>query len=271
LHQGQSGSANLASTPMFRLRQNLTHALRGCPKPDHVCGCFAGLLTREDGERAANLLKEFYPESSIRTEPDYAAAFFASEPGTDICVIAGTGSLVCSWDGSKMLKSGGRGFILGDEGSAYQFGRDALLEYLANPKGSSDALKKCIVDLFDAEDEPTIVSRVYRSPSPQAALAKLAKPLAADARDGKGYARVSIAKNSAALAGVVLKHAFAHLSWKKTVRLSLSGGLWKTSAMYIDGLASNLADSEISFELERIKMPPVYGAVRLAKELALGH
>ncbi len=271
LHQGQSGSANLASTPMFRLRQNLVHATRGCPMPDYVCGCFAGLLTAEDAERAISLLRELFPDARIHVEPDYAAAFFASEPETDICVICGTGSLVCSWDGKKMVKSGGRGYLLGDEGSAFQYGRDALLSYFENSAGASTPLKKCIVDLFEAEDEATIVSRLYRSPSPQAALAKLAKPLAADAKNGTKYAVDSISRNAATLAKVVMKHAETFMSWKKEIRVSLSGGLWKTSGVFVDGLAANLAPSKVDFQLERIKIPPVYGAVKLAKEMASGH
>jgi N-acetylglucosamine kinase-like BadF-type ATPase len=256
---------------MFRLRQNLTHALRGCPTPDYVCGCFAGLLTKGDAERAAELLREFYPQAKISTQPDYAAAYFASEPGTDLCVIAGTGSLVCSWDGSQMVKSGGRGYILGDEGSAFQYGRDALLSFLANPMAASDALTKCIVDLFEVEDEPSIVSRLYRSPSPQATVAKLAKPLAADAKNGREYATESIAKNASSLAAIVLKHVRAHMPGKAEIRVSLSGGLWKTSTMFVDGLAGCLADSNIHFDMQRIKTPPVFGAARLAQEMALGH
>lgn len=271
LHQGQSGSANLASTPTFRLRQNLGHATKGCPAPSVVCGCFAGLLTEDDRGRAIALLKELFPGANLHAEPDYAAALYASEEGTDICVIAGTGSLVCSKGPERIIKSGGRGYILGDEGSAFRYGKDALLAYIANPSGASAPLKKCIVDLFDAEDEPTIVSKLYRSPSPQATLAKLAKPLAADAKSGIGYAEDSITRNASELADIVREHAARHLSWKKEIRVSLSGGLWKTSNVFIEGFANQLGNGDVAFSLERIKTPPVFGAVRLAKEMAIGH
>jgi len=271
LFQGQSGSANLATTSMHRLRQSLAYATRDCPTPTHVCGCFAGLMTEGDRRRAIELLREIFPLAEIRAEPDYVAAFFASEPGTDICVIAGTGSLVCSWDGARMARSGGRGYLLGDEGSAFRYGKDALLAYFANPEGASAPLKKCLVDLFDAEDEPTIVSRLYRSSSPQATLAKLAKPFAADARSGIEYASASLERNATSLAEVVVRHARTHLPWKKTIRVSLSGGLWKISGVFADALATALAASGIDFELERIGKAPVYGAVRLAREMAIGH
>lgn len=271
VHQAQSGSANLASTPTFRLRQNLAHAMRGCPTPDAICACFAGLLTEEDRIRALELLHEVFPGVNTRAEPDYTAAFFACAEGVDLCVISGTGSLVCSEQGGKMAKSGGRGYILGDEGSAFQYGRDALLAYFANPEGASPPLKKCIVDVFDVEDEPSIVSRLYRSPSPQAALAKLAKPLASDARAGVEYAVTSIDRHSRALARVVLGHASAFMPWKKKLEVCLSGGLWKTSIVFVEGLERALGGSDLEIHLERIKTPPVFGAVRLAKEMASGH
>ena len=228
-------------------------------------------MTDEDRSRAISIIKEFFPDATVAAHPDFAAAFFESEGGTYIFVISGTGSLVCSWDGEKMNKSGGRGYLLGDEGSAFQYGRDALLAFLANPIAASTPLKKCVVDVFEADDEPTIVSRLYRSPSPQAALAKLAKPLAADYRAGLEYAVASIAKNTAALARVVLDHRSAFLPWKKEIRVSLTGGLWKTSSIFVDSLASNLEGHDVEFHLDRIKTPPVLGAVKLAKELAIGH
>lgn len=266
--QGQSGSANLASTPIFRLRQNLSQAVRGAPEPTCVCACFAGLLTEEDRSRAVHLLQELFPNAKLHAEPDYTAAYWASEPGTDICLIAGTGSLVCSWNGTRIVKSGGRGYLLGDYGSAYTYGKDALLHYLNDPNSASPPLRKTVHDLFGHEDEPSIISRLYHAPSPQAMIAKLAKPLAADAKFGAEYAHSSLQKNASMLADIVSKHIEQHIE-SKHVKICLAGGLWKTSQVFIDAFESALskATSRI-FELDRIKHPPVHGAVKLAREMA---
>lgn len=266
--QGQSGSANLASTPSFRLRQNLSQAVRGAPRPDYVCGCFAGLLTEEDRTRAIQLIGDIFPHAKVRAEPDYTAAFWACEPETDVCVIAGTGSLVCSWDGRKMVKSGGRGYLLGDFGSAYSYGRDAMLHWLADRENASPPLKKHVEHQFGSLEEPLVISRLYRAPSPQAMLAKLAKPLIVDAKFGAAYANESLDKNSGLLASVVAEHLSSHIH-KEEVQICLAGGLWKMSSMFIDAFADHLrrATSK-SVTLERIKNPPVYGAVRLAQDMA---
>ena len=51
------------------------------------------------------------------------AAFFGA-PG--IVVVAGTGSAALGWDGQRFAQAGGHGFLLGDEGSAYWIGREAV-------------------------------------------------------------------------------------------------------------------------------------------------
>lgn len=270
LHENQAGSANLVSTPEFRIRRNLAHATHGAPSPDAVCACFAGLLTEEDRRRALGLLREFFPAARLRAEPDYAAALFACPEDIDVCVIAGTGSLVCSWDGVRIVKSGGRGYLLGDPGSAFRYGRDALLQFLSDPDSAGDHLTAAIARHFDSASEAEIVSRLYRAPSPPALLAKFAKAIAQDSRDGRQYAQMSLERNSRELASVLRDHCRRHMRNQEIVRVGLTGGLWKISSRFGDAFAGALAGTEGEFRLERMTTPPVYGAVRLAKECVDG-
>jgi len=77
----------------------------------------------------------------------------------------------------RIVKSGGRGYILGDFGSGYQFGRDALIHYLDDPSACSPALRRAVSELFRTEDDSEIIASVYRSQTPAGILAKLAKPI----------------------------------------------------------------------------------------------
>ena len=270
IHQGQAGSANLVSTPERRLRSNLLQATRECPGADFVCGCFAGLLTESDRKRAESYLSAIFPRGRVHAEPDYAAAFSACEAGTDVCVIAGTGSLVCSRINGTMVKSGGRGFILGDEGSAYHFGRQAMLHYLNHPGEASDAMKEALIRQFDSLHESAIVSRLYQLPSPQSALAKLAKALGQDAKAGQPYALSAIETQMQSLVGVVVGHVGRHFSDYRSLKLTLAGGLWQTAPQFRDAFARSLTEKlpNMNLEVQRIVKPPVYGAVMLAKEMA---
>jgi glucosamine kinase len=273
IHQGQAGSANLVSTPERRLRSNLLQATRECPEADFICGCFAGLMTQQDRSRAEGYLASIFPMAKVHAEPDFAAAFSASESGTDICVIAGTGSLVCSRINGRMIKSGGRGFILGDEGSAYQVGKEALLHYFLKPDDVSDSFREMLVKQFDATDEPTIISRLYQLPSPQSALAKLAKALAHDAKESRPYAIAIVDHQMTSLSRVVARHALRHFGTSTELKLTLAGGLWQNAPQFRDAFNQRLQENlpTMNLEVHRIVKPPVYGAVMLAKELARVH
>jgi len=271
LFQGQAGAANLVTTPEPRLRKNLASASEGCPSATAVCGCFAGLVNEELRRKGEGLLRELYPGAAVRAEADYAAAYYASEAGTDVCVIAGTGSLVCSRVGDRIVKSGGRGYILGDFGSGYHFGRDALLHYLDHPADASKRVRQAVEEAFRTTDEGQIVAAVYRSQTPAGLLAKLAKPLGLDAQAGERYALESIERNFSLLVPIVVKHVHEHLPDGHKLAVSLSGGVWRSNIVFRDHFASLLTEAlprRIVF-VERLRRPPLFGAVELAKETAV--
>jgi glucosamine kinase len=74
------------------------------------------------------------------------AGAFRGGPG--IVVIAGTGSAAVGWDGSRRVRAGGHGFLLGDEGSAYWIGREAIAAALhwADGMGGSAPIHRAVVE-----------------------------------------------------------------------------------------------------------------------------
>ncbi|MEQ1822349.1 MAG: BadF/BadG/BcrA/BcrD ATPase family protein, partial [Fimbriimonadaceae bacterium] len=112
--QGQGGASNFSSTPARTLRRSVARALEAAPKVDQICGCFAGLINSEARDRARELVGTLLPDCPITLTADYAAALRASPPDTTACLIAGTGSIVCSITPEGYVKSGGGGPLLGD-------------------------------------------------------------------------------------------------------------------------------------------------------------
>jgi len=270
VHMGQGGPANLASTPPKRLEANVRKALNGCPPPDFVAGCFAGLLTQTDRDRAIELLQEIAPNAKIRAEPDYAAALMACEPGTDICLVGGTGSLVCSNFEGRVVKSGGGGYLLGDVGSASQYGRALLQHFLVvGADCLSENTKKVIDKQFESLIENEVLATLYRGGAPAARLAKLAPALARDAQSGEPYAVQALKEQTAAMASIVRIHFERFHRQKRTLNICLAGGLWEASPVFQSQLEAALcaAFSEVELTFSRIARPPVHGAVRLAQEL----
>lgn len=269
LFQGQSGPANILSTPRGRLRANLRHAVDGCPEPAVVCGCFAGLLTATDRSLARTLLLELFPNAEIRCEPDYVAALLASPPGTDVCVVSGTGSVICSRSGEALAKSGGRGYLLGNPGSAFAFGRDAIRCYLEQGEGAvGHHLLKEIDRRFDSRLENDVVAAVHRSGTPAAVLARFATPWGRDAAEGNPLAMASVRKGTGRLARQTADHIGRFVSGSGVVQVCLAGGLWSGPSIYREcyeeAVAEAIAPRKV--RIARIEQPPVRGAVRLAME-----
>jgi glucosamine kinase len=270
VHQGQSGPANLASTYPHKIREHLCQAVKGCPEPDAVAACFAGLLIDEDRKRAEGLLKGLFPAAKLQAQPDYFAALWVC-PDPSICVIAGTGSLVASRNQGRVVKSGGGGYLIGDPGSTFQYGRDALRHFLAHgPDGVSEKLRTTVEGRFGLwEGENVLLAKLYRGATPVAAVAKLASALAADAKAGETYAVDSVRCHSKELAAVVATHIERQFADAKSVGIHLAGGLWEASGLFKAKLEEDLRAElpGITLEIQRIGKAPVHGAVELAKEM----
>jgi glucosamine kinase len=269
LFTGHAGPGNIVTTPEYYLRKHLQQASRDCPPPDRVCGCFAGLLTNDDLCEALKLLSGLFPKAKCEAEPDYHAALMACKPGTHACVVAGTGSVVCSRVDGRLVKTGGRGFLLGDFGSTAQYGRDALAHYLnVGESAAGPRMRDCVRERFDSLAESDIVSRLYRHPSPVSLMVRLAPPIVHDYKAGEPYAVESVRRNTRALASVVAEHCNRHFPDVDRLNIVLAGGLWKLSEIFRSNFEQELAErlGPERAQLSRISRPPVYGAATLAKE-----
>lgn len=262
----QGGSANLANTPDDTLQRSLSKALEGAPTPDFVCGCFAGLIDQNHRQKAENLIRSFVPNAPLRLEPDYAAALRACPEGTTLCVIAGTGSIVCSRSEGQLVRSGGGGFLLGDEGSGFRYGRAALRHFLNDPKEASEDLRGAIEQLFGTLEPGEIVQKVYKAAAPAALLAHLSASLLYDASQKAPYAVSCLQEETRALADTAIRH---HARYHKEVQsplIGLAGGMWKRQ-MVRDAFAAALGTSLPHATVRKSEMPPARGAALLAMEM----
>jgi N-acetylglucosamine kinase-like BadF-type ATPase len=269
--RGEGGPANIASTPDSVLRESLRQAVHNAPRPTAVCACFAGLLTRADRIQATKILRDLFPGAVIRVEPDYAAALSICPPEADACVIAGTGALICSWKsgkaGRQVVKTGGGGYLLGDVGSAFDFGRAALKHWLDLPEPPL-TLTKAIQNHFGSTERDEVIAALYRSPSPPAALASLAPALAKLAQEGEAFALSSVRVGCAAIADCVWTHWNTHHPELENIRIALFGGLWSTP-FYVETFRREMNSRDGMKLLGKVERPPVEGAIALAREMVV--
>ncbi len=120
-----------------------------------------------DNELLVNLAEDSFENAGIRLRllSDYEIAHTGALDGEEgIIAISGTGS-VCfgrTKDG-KTMRSGGWGHLIGDDGSAYGLGRDALIAVTKciDGYGEPTALCSMISDELGLCDQTSIISYVY--------------------------------------------------------------------------------------------------------------
>jgi len=275
LHRGQSGPGNLASTPQVEIDRHIREAIADAPNPDFTCGCFAGLLTDTDRQRAIQLIANILPETQISAYPDFHASL-AAEPNTDLIIIAGTGALIASKSPTGVVKSAGGGPLLGDHGSAFDLGRRALNKLVLNPAPptASPMFWESVIELFGSKEPNQILAAVYRSVSPAARVAKLAPAIVIDAQRGLDYARQSVDEALSALAQSTWQHIIAHTDQSKPLHAKLAGGLWEIdNGILVEEFKKQLISAEprnhqLHLTVEKLSTEPVIGAANLAKPMA---
>jgi N-acetylglucosamine kinase-like BadF-type ATPase len=121
----------------------LAHA--GLPEsatPAAVCAGLAGAGPPESAEKIHALLAAEFPESKLQVCTDLDLALAATGDGPVIVLLAGTGSFAVGRNtAGETARAGGYGSQIGDEGSAYDIGRRAVLTAMhENDRTGADSL-----------------------------------------------------------------------------------------------------------------------------------
>ena len=265
VYEGSGGPGNPLTADAQTVRASYRGALAGCPAAARVAACVSGTGSAAQREQIADLLAGRFPGADIQVVPDYIAAFLAAPSGTDACIVAGTGSVVCSRaaDGGYRV-SGGRGWILGDHGSAARLGRAALEHFVSHPANVPSSFAAAIGEIFGDDDWRTVVRAVQTARNPAPLLARAAPLLTAAAETQQRWATEQLDAEMMALAATAARHIAQHIHGRPEVHIALCGGVW----------ASQIARSSVSSALERAGSyrlivtrslsDPIDGAVRLA-------
>jgi len=117
-------------------------ALPGDASAAVVCAGLAGAGPPESAEKIRVLLGAEFPESKIQVRTDLDLALAAAGDGAVIVLLAGTGSFAVGRNtAGETARAGGYGSRIGDEGSAYDIGRRAVLTAMhENDRTGVDAL-----------------------------------------------------------------------------------------------------------------------------------
>lgn len=125
----QTGSANVQNVSVAEAEENLRVLFSRFP-PVAVKQVFAGsggIDTAADAEALAALIRPNAPGVPVTVVHDTRLLLAAGHASTGVAVIAGTGSAAWGINAAgEQARAGGWGYLLGDEGSGYWFGREAV-------------------------------------------------------------------------------------------------------------------------------------------------
>jgi N-acetylglucosamine kinase-like BadF-type ATPase len=272
----EGGSTNIYSVSSGEAFKNieavLNSALRTCSLTrDDLCGgCLGSAGLGRNAERELfrgffnALLGEGVPVQLCTDAELLLAGGLGC--GEGYCLIAGTGSVALgrSLDG-MLVRAGGFGYLLGDEGAAAWIGKTAIARSLRSIEDRD--LPTCMPERITtacALEEPSDLIRYVHRDADKAAVAALAPLVTQAAREGDPLALDILGTGAAELA--LLVHSVAKRSPRiKNRELVLAGGVIEHDEILTGKLKSLLASQEGSLALAEPRGSALDGACLLAR------
>jgi N-acetylglucosamine kinase-like BadF-type ATPase len=201
-------------------------------KEDFVAGCFgsAGLARKKDIEFFESLFQSFLPFVSVYLCSDAEILLTGGLNSlSGICLIGGTGS-VCfgrTYDG-VLIRSGGFGWRLGDEGSGWNIANEAISRTLKSKelRDLPTKLDKYIYNFFKIEKIEDIISIVNDETTTKSQIGDFAKYVTLAADDGDLLA-LSILKEAGISLYELVKSVIDRLPENHEKKIVLAGGVIK--------------------------------------------
>ncbi|MEA4882475.1 MAG: BadF/BadG/BcrA/BcrD ATPase family protein [Clostridia bacterium] len=184
-----------------------------------------------------------------------------------VVALAGTGSFATGFNrAGENATMGGWGPLLGDEGSAYQIGLNALKAATRASEGREEPtiLGKAILDEWSLESERELVG-ASGSRDRVAGLARLVSEAA-----GRGDAvAIRILAQAGRELGSLAGHVLTHLEMRgEGCPVALAGGVSRAHPVLHAAFAQSIAEVDGSCSVVRPKFSPAFGAILRAMEMA---
>ena len=147
--------------------------------PDAICLGIAGVDRPDDAAVVRAIMRRIGYKARVLVVNDALVALESGAPGQPgIVIISGTGSISYGRNAEGMAaRSGGWGYVLGDEGSGYWIGRAALRAVLreADQRGKATALTPLLLHHFAVDRPQGLIHEVYHTNLKPAAIGALAQ------------------------------------------------------------------------------------------------
>ncbi len=277
LGAGLSGPANHVYEPggLARMSRALREAIEQAFQeaglaPQGVRSAWFGMTGGV--EVVPQLVGEFLACEPIRASDDTVTALAgASLARPGVVVIAGTGAVAygLTADG-RSARSGGWGYIMGDEGSAYDVGVQALraATQAYDGRGAATTLLEAVPGHFGAADLHVLRRMIYDRSINRPQIASLARVVAREAAGGDGVARTLLAQAGRYLARTALAVITRLEMVESRTTVYPTGGLFQAGPLLLEPFRALLDEVSPQTEVREAAFPPIVGALLLALQQA---
>ena len=271
--RGLAGACNIAFMPLAEALGNALEASQialseAGATPSDVRAVCAGVAGTSFSQRRAEFLAALqvhFPNALVTVEPDYAIALTgATEGGSGVIVIAGTGSAAYGENGAgQSHKTGAYGYLIDDGGSGYGVGREAVAAALrtADGTGAPTLLAEHILTALSLASLSELVPGIYGGVIDRVTVASLSRVVADTAQTGDAVAVAILRRAGETLADLVhgvVRSLFANNEPFPIVQI---GSLWNAGPSLTDVFAQRVREAAPQSVVAEPRHEPVYGAV----------
>jgi N-acetylglucosamine kinase-like BadF-type ATPase len=242
--------------------------------PAAICLGIAGVDRPNDADVVRGIMQRIGLNSRIVIVNDALIALETGAPGQPgVVIISGTGSIAYGRNAAgEAARSGGWGYVLGDEGSGYWIGRAALRAVLreADLRGPRTVLTQMLLDHFQVTQPQLLLHEVYHHHLKPAAIGALASSVQAAFSQGDEVAAGILRGAADELEGAALSVALRLELMGEAFSFILSGGIFRAVPWLIEELSRRLPLAASQSTTVLLDKEPAEGAVMLAVQEAHG-
>jgi N-acetylglucosamine kinase-like BadF-type ATPase len=236
--------------------------------PAAICLGIAGVDRPDDAAVVGAIMKRIGYKARVLVVNDALVALEAGAPGEQgVVIISGTGSICYGRNrAGEAARSGGWGYVLGDEGSGYWIGRAAVRAVLreADQRGKRTALTPLLLEHFKVDKPQGVIHQVYHSNLKPAAIGALAQSVYRAFMQGDEVA-IGILRGAADELEASALSVARRLGLVGTpFTFILAGGIFKAVPWLEQELGRRLPVAAPRSGVRLLDTEPATGAVRLA-------
>ena len=261
---GSSNVQNVTRAEAARHLAELFYRVGGGTVAQVYAGA-GGIDTDADAEALAALIAPHVPGARITVVHDSRLLLAAGGASTGVAVIGGTGSAAWGRNGlGQEARAGGWGYLLGDEGSGYWLGREAVRHSLRrmNQGLEPDELTTALLAACGVDDPNQLIALFHSPDTGRRYWAEKARLVVDAAAAGHTASQELVDQAGRDLAGLA----------EQTVRqlridgpVILGGGLGMNVPRLQESFRSGLAAAGIT-DVRILEQDPVFGVLQLVAE-----